>query len=99
MIQWNHSEPIEWAQIASNYEETTYHAEKVMFNHSPMEETEPYGTDAKTDKMAASKRSQGLGMLKGAFVWKIPVMMQYSSVLHHPRHPLGMPSGISRLRI
>ena len=68
-------------------------------NHSPMEETEPYGTDAKTDKMAASKPSQGLGMLRGAFVWKIPVMMQYSSVLHHPRHPLGMPSGISRLRI
>ena len=62
-----------------------------------MEETEPYGMDAKTDKMAAGKRSQGLGMLKGGLVWKIPGMMQDSSVLHHPRHPLGMPSGISSL--
>ena len=31
-----------------------------------MEETEPYGMDAKTDKMAAGKRSQGLGMLTSA---------------------------------
>ena len=64
-----------------------------------MEETEPYGTDAKTDKMAASKPSQGLGMLKGAFVWKIPVMMQYSSVLHHPKPSMSMPSGNSRVRL
>ena len=37
-----------------------------------------------------NKLSQGLGMLKGAPVWTILVTMQYSSVLHHPRHPLGM---------
>ena len=39
-----------------------------------------------------NKLSQGLGMLKGAPVWTILVTMQYSSVLHHPRHPLGMSS-------
>ena len=36
------------------------------------------------------KLSQGLGMLKGAPVWTILVTMQYSSVLHHLRHPPGM---------
>ena len=58
MIQWNHSEPIEWAQITSNYEETTYHAEKVMFDHSQKEEIKSPGTGEKTDKMAATKPSQ-----------------------------------------
>ena len=29
MIQWSHSELVEWAQIASNYEETTYHAAEI----------------------------------------------------------------------
>ena len=37
-----------------------------------------------------NKLSQGLGMLKGAPVWTILVTMQYSSVLHHLRHPPGM---------
>ena len=32
MIQWSHSEVVEWAQIASNYEETTYHAWGLLTN-------------------------------------------------------------------
>ena len=50
MIQWNHSEPIEWAQITSNYEETTYHAEKVMFDYSQKEEIKSPGTGEKVTK-------------------------------------------------
>ena len=50
MIQWSHSEPVEWAQIASNYEETTYHAEKVMFNYSQKEEIKSPGTGEKGTK-------------------------------------------------
>ena len=41
-------------------------------NHSPMEETEPHGTDAKTDKMAATKPSHFLSMLRSALLWKFP---------------------------
>ena len=50
MIQWNHSEPIEWAQITSNYEETTYHAEKMMFDYSQKEEIKSPGTGEKVTK-------------------------------------------------
>ena len=50
MIQWSHSELVEWAQIASNYEETTYHAEEVMFDYSQKEEIKSPGTGEKVTK-------------------------------------------------
>ena len=50
VIQWSHSELVEWAQITSNYEETTYHAEKVMFNYSQKEEIKSPGTGEKVTR-------------------------------------------------
>ena len=50
VIQWHHSDPIEWAQIASNYEGTTYHTEKVMFDYSQKEEIKSPGTGEKVTK-------------------------------------------------
>ena len=49
-IQWSHSELVEWAQFTSNYEETTYHAEEVMFDYSQKEEIKSPGTGEKVTK-------------------------------------------------
>ena len=62
MIQWSHSELVEWAQIASNYEETTYHAEGLMFDHSQKEEFESPGTDEKVTKWPPKHA-------KGRYAW------------------------------
>ena len=53
-------------KIASDYEETTYHAEKVMFNYSQKEEIKSPGTGEKSDKMAAktSQKTPRMGNAK-----------------------------------
>ena len=53
VIQWHHSDPIEWAQFASNYEGTTHHTEKVIFDYSQKKKSSPQELVKKTDKMAA----------------------------------------------
>ena len=50
-------------------------------NHSPMEETEPYGTDAKTDKMAATKPSHFLSMLRSALARNLNRNLEKPSVV------------------
>ena len=68
MIQWSHSELVEWAQIASNYEETTYHAEEVMFDYSQKEEIKSHGTGEKVTKWPPASEAKA---------WACPKVLWY----------------------
>ena len=86
MIQWSHPELVEWAQIASNYEETTYHAEELMFDYSQKEEIESPGTGEKVTKWPPKHA-------EGRYAWamrKQNQSLEKPSVTQHRRHSKRM---------
>ena len=74
VIQWHHSDPIEWAQIASNYEGTTYHTEKVIFDYSQKKKSSPQELVRKVTKWPPkqARRRHAWAMQNRIETWKKP---------------------------